>query len=299
MENNALLDVMRADADLVNAALEAFLHTPSENLLLDRLIEAERYSIFAGGKRIRPILAIEFCRLFGGDPSAAVPFAMAVEMVHTASLIHDDMPAIDDDELRRGRPTSHTVFGEATALLAGDALFMDAFSACSSNSEVEPRAVADAVRILADAVGTHGLVGGEFVDVLGESESLDLDSLLLMNRYKTGALIRAGAQLGCVAAGVAVDESRMRDAEIYADSIGMAFQIIDDILDVTGSAETLGKNPGQDARDNKTNYLSFYPIETAREHARELTERAVSAIAGYEGSDFLVSLARYLASRES
>ena len=290
---------MRRYAELVDAGLREFLHTPSENALLDRLIEAERYSIFAGGKRIRPILVIEFCRLFGGTEAAAVPFAMAVEMIHTASLIHDDMPAIDDDELRRGRPTNHTVFGEATALLAGDGLFMDAFSACSSNTAVEPRAVADAVKLLAAAVGTHGLVGGEFVDVLGESESLDHDSLLLMNRYKTGALIRVAAQLGCLAAGVPVDDGRMRAAEVYAESIGLAFQIIDDILDVTGSAEVLGKNPGQDAKENKTNYLSFYPIDTAALHARELTEKAIGAISDYEGSDFLVSLAGYLASRES
>ncbi len=298
MESKAFFEIMRADAALINYELEKIYDKyPSDEL--SRLVEAEKYSLTAGGKRIRPVLAYEFCRMYGGDISAATAYAAALEMIHTASLIHDDMPCIDNDDLRRGRPTNHKVYGESTALLAGDGLLMDSFGIVASNEHCAPAVNAEAVMYLSDCVGTRGLVGGEFIDILGESEKFPLKTLEKMNRLKTGALIRAAAVLGTLAAGVSISDSKIAAAITYADSIGHAFQIVDDILDVTGSAEELGKNPGQDEKDNKTTYLTFYSVDEAYSIAKELTETAINAILCYENSEILVYLARYLLDRKN
>ncbi len=298
MDNKEFFEIMKRDAELVNSELKKmFEGYPEDELSL--LIDSEKYSTLAGGKRIRPILALAFCRMFGGEDEAALPYGIALEMIHTASLIHDDLPCIDNDDLRRGRPTNHKVYGESTALLAGDGLLMDSFGVAASNSKCSPAANAEAVKFLSDSVGTRGLVGGEFVDILGESEKFSLETLGKMNRLKTGALIRAAAVLGTIAAGVSISDEKTKDAVIYADSIGHAFQIVDDILDVTGSTEELGKNPGQDEKDNKTTYMSFYSVDEAYNIARELTETAISAVSKYEGSEFLEALAKYLLKRKN
>ena len=297
MDKNMLLKQMKSDAELINSALKKTFIDYDSNL--SGLADAEKYSLLAGGKRVRPIIAIAFCRMFGGRDAAALPYACALEMVHTASLIHDDLPCIDNDDLRRGRPTNHKVFGESTALLAGDGLLLDSFGLITANPEVPPEINAVAAHQFSIAIGTRGLVGGEYIDIKGETEELDLDTLLKMHACKTGALIRVSAILGALAAGVKMSETRMADAIEYAESIGLAFQIIDDVLDVTGTSEQLGKNPGQDAKENKTTFLKFYSVGEALAYAKELTERALYAVSKYENSEFLVELAKYLLERNN
>ena len=262
------------------------------------LDEACRYSLMAGGKRVRPALTLEFCRLFGGDPAAALPFAAAVEMIHTFSLIHDDLPCMDDDDLRRGRPTNHKVFGEAYALLAGDGMVIDAFGLAASNTAVSPEARVSAVRLLSDAAGCAGMVRGQIVDMFGEENALSYEELLFLHAHKTGALIRVAAQLGVLAAGYGEDSPEMAAAVGYAERIGLAFQVIDDILDVTSTPEAMGKSVGGDADHNKNTFLTFKTIPEAEDFAARLTEEAVSLIAPYEGSERLTALARYLAVRK-
>ena len=290
---------MKSDISLVNLAIKEYIDGQGAGCdpLLSGLVSAEEYSLMAGGKRIRPLLALWFSRLFGGDDRAVMPSAIALEMIHTASLIHDDLPCIDNDELRRGKPTSHVVFGESTALLAADGLFMDAFSVISENRLLPTDRRIASVRALARATGTRGLVGGEYVDILGEKRRLELEQLKLMHSMKTGALIVAAAELGAIAAGVTESDERMRDVRTYAAGIGLAFQIIDDVLDVSGSAEELGKNPGSDLRDGKSTYVSFYSCDEARRIAADLTADAISAIGKYPGADSLVALANYLTER--
>ena len=297
MEKNTFYEIMKRDGELVNSSLENIVKDCSGEL--GGLVEAERYSLLAGGKRIRPVLALAFCRLFGKEAETAIPYACALEMVHTASLIHDDLPSIDNDDLRRGRPTNHKVYGEAVALLAGDGLLMDAFGMIAGNPRVSPSINAVAVAEFSRAVGTRGLVGGEYIDIMGESRELSLDSLLMMHSCKTGALIRVSAILGALAAGVPMNDERMSDAIRYAENIGLAFQIIDDILDVTGTPEQLGKTPGKDAKENKTTFLSFYSIEEALAYSKRLTQEALASVSKYEGSEFLVALAEYLLGRQN
>lgn len=298
MQNSTFFESIKRDAELVNFELEK-IFTSYSDMELEKLVNSEKYSLMAGGKRIRPVLVLSFCRMLGGDEKAALPYACALEMIHTASLIHDDLPCIDNDDLRRGRPTNHKVFGESTALLAGDGLLMDSFGIVASNEHLPAQINAEAVRFLSASTGTRGLVGGEFIDILGETEKFELETLKKMNAYKTGALIRAAAVLGCLAACVSPSGDEIKDAIMYADSIGLAFQIVDDILDATGTADVLGKNPGQDEKENKTTYLSFYSIEGAREEARKLTDAAVSAVSKYQNSEFLISLAKYLLERKN
>jgi geranylgeranyl diphosphate synthase type II len=220
-------------------------------------------------------------------------------MIHTYSLIHDDLPCMDDDDLRSGKPTNHRVYGEAMALLAGDALLTDAFALAAENPKQSGAVNARAVSILSRAAGSRGMVGGQVLDLLGEESEHrpDFDRLLQTHRLKTGALIRAAAALGALAAGVEESDARMRDVLTYADGIGLVFQIVDDILDVTGDAAELGKNIGSDAQENKTTFLSFLTIEEARAYAERLNAEALSALAPYENNEFLIRLAEHLLAR--
>ena len=287
---------MKRYTEMATEALSK-LYCDDSDLVLCGLTESQRYSLMAGGKRIRPVLTLAFCELFGGKAEDALPYACALELIHTASLIHDDLPCIDDDELRRGRPTNHAVYGEATALLAADGMLMDAFGIVADNPRLSPEVNARGVSILSRAVGSRGLVGGEYMDVMGEGKRLSIDELRTMESKKTGALIKAAACLGALAGGVMPDEPRMQDAITYSESIGLAFQIVDDVLDVIGTAESLGKNPGSDLRDNKSTYLSYYTVDEALSLAKELTERAVSAVEKYEPDGFLCTLATHLCNR--
>lgn len=259
------------------------------------LREAMEYSLMAGGKRIRPVLVLESCRMCGGDPELALPFASAVEMIHTYSLIHDDLPAMDDDALRRGRPTNHMVYGEATAILAGDALLTAAFQTLTQ-AVLPPQQVVEAVSCLSLAAGPEGMVGGQALDMAGEGRSLTQGELEQLQSLKTGALIAAAAELGCIAAGGSQEQ---REAvRQYAQCLGRAFQIQDDILDVTSNDETLGKPTGSDRENEKSTFVSVLGLERSQELVEELTAQAVSALDGFSSPDFLVWLANTLAKRE-
>lgn len=287
--------ILKEDAALVESYLDTLYRDGGRcDSVLD---EACRYSLMAGGKRVRPALTLEFCRLFGGNPADALPFGAAVEMIHTFSLIHDDLPCMDDDDLRRGRPTNHKVFGEAYALLAGDGMALDAFGVAASNTRVTAEARAEAVALLSRAAGCGGMVRGQIMDMFGEQNTLSYEELLTLHANKTGALIRVAAQMGCLAAGCAVGSPEMAVAEGYAERIGLAFQVIDDILDATSTPEVLGKSVGGDADHNKNTFLSFSSIPEAEAYADALTEEAVTLIAPFEGAERLVALARYLAVR--
>ena len=299
MENTNFADLAREilaeDAALTESLLDTLYRGGGRcDGVLD---EACRYSLMAGGKRVRPALTLEFCRLFGGDPQHALPFGAAVEMIHTFSLIHDDLPCMDDDDLRRGRPTSHKVFGEAYALLAGDGLALDAFGMAASNTAVTAEARALAVMLLSEAAGCGGMVRGQITDMFGEGNTLTYEELLFLHANKTGALIRVAAQLGVLAAGYGVDTPAMQAAVGYAERIGLAFQVIDDILDVTSTPEAMGKSVGGDADHHKNTFLSFQSIPEAEAFAGALTEEAVALVAPYAGSERLIALARYLAVR--
>lgn len=280
----------------IEEALESVLPQPAKDARNAPVIESMRYSLLAGGKRIRPVMVLAFCQLCGGDPQQALPFACAVEMVHTYSLIHDDLPCMDDDDLRRGRPTNHKVYGEAMALLAGDGLLTKAFETALSFSGVPEDALRGA-RILAQCAGADGMVGGQCIDLDSEGKDVDLSLLREMDQGKTVALISAACQMGCVAAGA--EESLLEKARSYAEGVGMAFQIRDDILDVLGDAATLGKNVGMDSARDKRNYVSLLGVEEAQRLVEAFTAQAEQALDGFEGDTvFLRELAQSLATRD-
>ncbi len=290
------LSMMRQDAELTEKTLYELV--PATDADYGVLLEAERYSLLAGGKRIRPFLVLSFCRLYGGEDKAALPFACAVEMIHTYSLIHDDLPCMDNDDMRRGRPTNHKVYGEANALLAGDGLLTRAFGTAAGNPHVSAELARDAVCALSEAAGDCGMVGGQVIDLLGEEQALTREQLTRLHSLKTGALIRVSALLGCLAAGFSADSAEAQAAVAYADRIGLAFQIIDDVLDVTGDEAQLGKPCGSDADNQKTTFLTFYSIDEARAYAARLTSEAISLISHIDGSELLTDLAVYLLDRD-
>lgn len=283
---------------LIQNQLDHFV--PEENVIQSALFRAMRYSLLAGGKRIRPILVLEYCGLCGGDQQSALPFACAVEMVHTYSLIHDDLPCMDDDDLRRGRPSNHVVFGEAQALLAGDSLLTMSFEtmlAPESVRAVGAERAAEAAGILARASGAYGMAGGQAIDLEFEGKKISFDVLQKMDECKTGALILAACRMGCVLGGA--DETQKKAADLYAKSIGLAFQIVDDILDVTGDTATLGKPAGSDIEKDKNTYVSALGIEKARQTVEKLTNTAVSALSVFPGdTGYLRNLALRLAERK-
>lgn len=262
------------------------------------LYDAMNYSLLAGGKRIRPVLMLETCRLCGGEPEHILPFAGAIEMIHTYSLIHDDLPCMDDDDLRRGRPTNHKVYGEATAVLAGDALLTAAFEWMLDPSvELPPQRVLEAAGVLARAAGAQGMVGGQVLDMAGEGHAMGLTEVEELQRLKTGALVRAAAEMGCVLAGGS--EEQRKAVCRYAERLGLAFQIQDDILDVVGDEATLGKPVGSDAKSEKNTFVTLKGLDECRCLVDKLTNEAVEALSlfGEEGES-LCWLARSLASRE-
>ena len=288
--------LLHRNAVMTEAALKEIY--ADEDADVDVLLRAEQYSLFAGGKRIRPTLTLEFCRMFGGSDAAALPFACAVEMIHTYSLIHDDLPCMDNDDLRRGKPTNHKAFGESTALLAGDSLLTGAFELAASNLEAGVENAAMGVAYLASSVGRYGMVGGQIMDLQGEGRELTLDELLKLHSLKTGALINASAVLGALAAGVSFTDPRMQDVVTYSEKIGLAFQIVDDILDRTGDVETLGKNVGVDEEHQKNTFLSFYTVEEAQFYAERVTQDAIRAIRKYPESEALQAIALWLLNRK-
>lgn len=287
-------ELIKENAALTEGALAEYYAESDEDFHV--VLDAEKYSLFAGGKRIRPFLVIEFCKLFGGKTEDAIPLASAIEMIHTSSLIHDDLPCMDNDDLRRGKPTNHKVFGYANALLAGDALLIRAFETISS-SELPDKAVRHACLALSCAAGDFGMIGGQIMDLEAEEKKPSLKTLMKLHRKKTGALIRCAALLGCIAAGLDWSDERTQAACSYAEKIGLAFQIVDDILDVTGDVALLGKTIGSDVDEGKTTFVSFFTPDEAYEKAKELTEEAIADIENYENSAALTELARFLLDR--
>ncbi|HJB98214.1 MAG TPA: polyprenyl synthetase family protein [Candidatus Acutalibacter pullicola] len=281
---------------MVEQALEEAVPAPKEESLDRTVWEAMRYSLLVGGKRIRPVLTLAFAELCGGSAQQALPFACAVEMVHTYSLIHDDLPCMDDDDLRRGKPTNHKVFGEAMALLAGDGLLTRAFEQALAFSGPSSDAVRGA-SVLARCAGASGMVGGQCVDLSAQGKEVDLSLLQQMDQGKTVALISAACQMGCIAAGAG--DGQLEAARHYAEGLGMAFQIRDDILDVEGDAKTLGKNVGMDSARDKRNYVSLLGVEEAQRLVESYTDQAISALEAFAGDTaFLRELAVSLATRE-
>lgn len=259
------------------------------------LQEAIEYSLLAGGKRLRPVLTLETCRMCGGDPQKALPFACAVEMIHTYSLIHDDLPAMDDDDLRRGRPTNHKVYGEATAILAGDGLLTAAFGLLAQAS-VPPEAIVEAVSCLSAAAGPSGMVGGQVLDMAGEGRALTRSELELLQSLKTGALICAAAELGCIAAGSS--SNQREQVRTYAQALGQAFQVRDDVLDVTSSEQELGKTIGSDRANEKSTFVTAIGLEGCEVLIETLTHQAVSALDGFAHPEFHIWLAGQMARRK-
>ena len=283
--------------ELIEQGLEQALPAPEENNPHALVLEAMRYSLMCGGKRVRPVLTLAFCELCGGSAEAALPFACAVEMIHTYSLIHDDMPCMDNDDLRRGKPTNHKVYGEHIALLAGDGLLTQAFQTALSFGGKAELAVKGA-GLLASYAGAHGMVGGQCIDLQSDGKAVGLSVLKEMDLGKTVALIAAACQLGCIAADA--EASLLEAAGRYAEGIGMAFQIRDDILDVLGDAQTLGKNTGMDSKHEKRNYVSLLGVEAAQKLVEEYTAQALSALDAFSGDTaFLREFALHLAGRDA
>lgn len=259
-----------------------------------KLYEAIRYSLLSGGKRVRPVLTLEFARLGGMDWHLALPYACALELVHTYSLIHDDLPCMDDDDLRRGKPTNHKVYGEALAILAGDALQPEAFRLIAQAPMMSAENRLEAMQVLFRACGADGMVAGQVLDTV--CQVTDEDGLRELNRLKTGVMISAAVELGCVAAKMPTT-MRMQALE-YAAQLGLAFQIQDDILDVTGDEAVFGKPIGSDREEGKVTFVDLKGIEGCRQEVAERTARAKSAIASWGDRAFLLELADHLVSRE-
>lgn len=272
---------------------------PSKNCTERKLIEAMQYSLEAGGKRVRPRLVYEFNKLCGGNGDSAVPFACAVEMIHTYSLIHDDLPCMDNDDLRRGKPSNHKVFGEDIALLAGDALLTLAFETLTSDNAVKSTgesACTKAVSILAKYAGANGMVGGQVIDLMSENANAPIEILREMDYKKTACLIKAACELGAVSAGA--DQKQIEAASQYGECIGIAFQIQDDILDITSTDEELGKPVGSDKENSKSTYVSLLGLEQCRQLVDKLTQSAVQALDAFKGdTQPLCSFAYDLAQR--
>lgn len=269
---------------------------PELDVEYNKVLEASRYSLMLGGKRIRPALVFEFCKLCGGDMNSAIDFAIAIEMIHTYSLIHDDLPCMDNDDMRRGKPSCHKKYGEDIALLAGDTLLTEAFF-IASNANVRPEIALKAVSILASNAGLHGMIGGQVLDLSFEENTPDVNELQNMYMRKTGALLIASAILGCIAAGKD-DEETIKSATKYGYNLGLAFQIIDDILDITSNEATLGKPIGSDEKNGKTTFVSLYGLDKAFAIAAELSNAALDALDEIGGNtETLYELTNYLLDR--
>lgn len=257
-----------------------------------QLFDAMGYSLLAGGKRLRPIFAYEFCRMCGGQWQDATALACAVEMIHTYSLIHDDLPCMDDDDYRRGRLTNHKVYGEAMAVLAGDALLTDAF-AVAATAPVQGKALRDAIAVLSECAGSLGMVGGQVLDILSEERECTEAEILAIQSRKTGALIRAACALGAIAGGAT--EAQFEAACQYAAALGLAFQIRDDMLDVIGTQEEMGKSVGTDA--TKNTFVRLYGLQRCEELVRQYTDIALQALSQFPDNSFMMQLSLQLTSR--
>lgn len=259
-------------------------------------VNAMRYSLLSGGKRIRPILLLEFYSLFGGRAEGALNFAAAIEMIHTYSLIHDDLPCMDNDDMRRGKPSCHKAFGYDTALLAGDALLTHAFFAAANAADIPPERVSRAISVLGQKAGIYGMVGGQVMDLDFEKNGANGEELTAMYIKKTSCLLEAAAMCGAVLAGA--DEETVKKTEEYAENLGLAFQITDDILDCTADEKTLGKPIGSDKKNGKTTFVTLLGLDGAKQKAALLTKKAEDILNGFSGdTSYLKELTEYLLNR--
>ncbi len=284
----------------VDEALDRLL--PREDELPYSLHKSMRYSVFAGGKRIRPILMLAACEAVGGDLDHAMSAACAMEMIHTYSLIHDDLPAMDDDDFRRGNPTNHKVFGEATAILAGDALLTEAFKAMTSPayaSLIPPATLIAVINEIAVCAGSYGMVGGQVVDMESEGKhDIDLATVQYIHTHKTGALIKASVKAGAMLGGASGDS--LAAMTRYGEAIGLAFQIADDILDIEGTTEEIGKDAGSDEARGKATYPAVLGLAESKKQAAEMVEIAMESLAGFDAdAEPLREIARYIVFRKS
>lgn len=289
--------VLKEKAENVELLLREYM--PKEDGYQKTVIEAMNYSLSAGGKRLRPILTLEACKIMGGNIDDAIPMAVAIEMIHTYSLIHDDLPALDNDDLRRGRPTNHKVYGDAMAILAGDSLLNYAFEIMLSNSinKEDPNKYLKAINEIASSSGIYGMIGGQVVDVESENKIIEKDKLDFIHMNKTAAII-----VGCMRAGAIVggaDEEKLKSITTYGKNIGLAFQIVDDILDIVGDESKLGKHVGSDIENNKSTYPSLLGLEKSKEIANTLIDEAKNSIKNLSNdTEFLNGLAEYIIARE-
>jgi geranylgeranyl diphosphate synthase type II len=271
----------------------------TEEARLGGLEEAMRYSMLAGGKRVRPTLCMEVAWLFGSEPSHVLPSAAAIELIHTYSLIHDDLPAMDDDDYRRGRPTAHKEYGEAMAILAGDAFFGEALTLITIHQDGSCGEILDVVRELADSTGVNGMVGGQVMDMdeTGRGEATGAETLYMIHNYKTGALIKSSARIGAILAGATREEQAA--VSEYARELGLCFQIVDDVLNATSTQEKLGKSAGSDAEQGKATFVGVFGLDGARKEADGAAGRALGALASIEGDTAgLEQLAYFVRHRE-
>lgn len=297
---------LKEKKEIVDSALERYFPSRSgsaaEGVFPTSLHKAIRYSLFAGGKRVRPILSMAAFEAVGGKGEGILPFACALEMIHTYSLIHDDLPALDNDDYRRGQPTCHRMFGEAIGILAGDALLTEAFRLMTDRSKgglsCGEMPVVDIVHEVAHAAGMHGMVGGQVLDIESEGKEVDLPIVEYIHTHKTGALILVSVRIGALAGGG--DESKMKSLTRYGEGIGLAFQIADDILNVEGNAVLLGKKTGSDLSKGKATYPSIFGVEESKKRARELIELSVESIRTFgPEAQPLREIAWFIISREN
>jgi len=294
-DDKEMLLELELNSARVSNRLEEIIYT--DNVSYVKLLEAMRYSLLAGGKRIRPVICLKFCQAAGGAPEVALDAACAVEMMHTYSLIHDDLPCMDDSELRRGKPSNHKKFGEYTAVLAGDALQAAAFETIL-RSGLPPDAVVRMAEVLAISAGPHGICGGQFLDLEGVWKPYPQEVLIEMYMLKTAALLSAAAKIGVIAAGGS--QEQIEAAEEYAIAVGLAFQVRDDVLDCTAMGTELGKPIGLDLEANKFTFATMFGIDKSEDVIRTQTEKAVAALKNNFGeTQFLTWLALYLAERKS
>jgi geranylgeranyl diphosphate synthase type II len=287
--NTVHTEQLKNDIAVIETALRDYLPYEEDIMRQKKVIDAMRYSLEAGGKRIRPVLVLEFCRMCGGNTDAALSPAAALEMIHTFSLIHDDLPAMDDDDYRRGRKSCHKEFDEATAILAGDALSIHAFSVIAEDETLTAEQKVRLMQVLGECSGYKGMIGGQIIDMENEQrDDVDEENLRAMCAGKTGALIRCACKMGCIAAGA--DEETICLADRYGACVGLAFQIVDDILDVTSTTEVLGKPVGSDEESGKTTFATLLGLEKAQILAKELTEEATDILGRFEGHEFLTEL---------
>ena len=273
----------------------ADIYSKFKDLPQKQLFDAMEYSLLAGGKRLRPIFLFDFCRMCGGDWHDAAPFAAAVEMIHTYSLIHDDLPAMDNDDFRRGRPTNHKVYGEAMAILAGDALLTDAFMVASTAQLTDHKDMATAIGLLAECAGSMGMVGGQVLDIQAEERECTVREVLDIQNRKTGRLISAACALGAIAGGAT--EEQFDAACQFAAGLGLAFQIRDDMLDVIGTQEEMGKGVGTDSKKNT--FVRLYGLEKCEELVEKYTNYAIQALDAFENTEYMISLAKSLTDRRN